>query len=297
VKVSIEVRKFGSIDDEELEYIINLIQSSYEKIGRKKRLELDLYLFPNSCSAMNFMSKERAAFGIASAEFGDRFIATHDAWRGKPRIIIRMDALRGVQPLVRDGCIRHEVGHSVLHGSPDYYKFHIPSSLLSLGIEFGLSSEYLYNVLYLTSIAVKDYEVTRLLVSKGFLGDQAAYVSYLLEPTREDLKTYELARASKEGIALYALSYLKLIGCAAPLLKENKYKKEIWNKLQIGVAHIPKDLRERLFEIGLGGMYLLGENTFSNVNFIIDLLVKALLRYVLREYKPPFSAPSTQAFY
>jgi len=44
-------------------------------------------------------------------------------------------------------------------------------------------------------------------------------------------------------------------------------------------------------------MYLLGENTFSNVNFIIDLLVRTLLRYVLREYTPPFSAPSTQAFY
>jgi len=292
MKVSIKVRKFGSIDDGELKNLINLIQSCYEKIGKKERFELDLYLFPDSISAMNYMNRERAAFGIASAEFGDRFIATHDAWRGRPRIILRMDALREVQPLVRDGCIRHEVGHSVLHGSPEYYKFPIPSSLLSLGIEFGLSSKYLYNVLYLTSIAVKDYEVTRLLVSKGFLEDQRAYVSYLLEPTKEDLRTYELARTSKEGMALYALSYLKLIGCAAPLLKENEYKEEIWNKLEVGVAHIPMDLRERLFELGLGGMYLLGENTFSNVNFMIDLLVRTLLRYVLGEYTPSFSVSS-----
>ncbi len=286
MKVTIKLRKFGSIDDAEIEYIINLIERCYKKIGKKEGLELDLYLFADSDSAMNFMKKERATLEIASAEFGNRFIATHDAWRGRPRIILRMDSLRKVQPLVRDGCIRHEVGHSVLHGSPKYYKFRIPSSLLSLGIELGLNSEFLYNILYLTSIAVKDYEVTRLFVNKGFLEDQVAYVSYLLEPTKEDLETYDLVKDSRNGMTLYALSYLKLIGCAAPLLKETRYKEKILNKLDVGMAHIPKDLRERLFEVGLGGMFLLGDNTFSNTDFIIDLLVRSLLRYTLKEYTP-----------
>jgi len=286
VKVIIRVRKFGQIDDKELDYIIKLIQHCYGRIGKREKFELDLYLFPDSDSASNFMKQERAVLGIASAEFGHRFIATHDAWRGRPRIILRMDSLRSVQPLVRDGCIRHEVGHSVLHGSPEYYRFRIPSSLLSLGIEFDLSNEYLFNIVYLSSIAVKDYEVTRLLVNKGFLEDQIAYVSYLLKPEREELEAYELARNSREGMILYLLSYLRLIGCAAPLLRESRYRKEIQARLELGTAHISNDLRERLFEVGLGGMFLLGEDTFSNINFILDLLVRSVLRYVLKEYTP-----------
>jgi len=285
VEISIRVRDFGFVGEEELDYIISLIRDCYNRIGKEERYELELYLFPDSNSAMSFIKKEKAVLGIVSAEFGSQFLATHDAWRGKPRIMLRMDSLRGVQPLIRDGCIRHEVGHSVLHGSLEYYKFGIPSSLLSLGIEFGLSNEYLFNVLYLTSIAVKDYEVTRLLVKNGFLEDQIAYVSYLLEPSKEELEAYELARSSKQGIVLYLLSFLKPIGCAAPLLREGRYGKELWKKLEIATAHISKDLRDRLFETILGGFFLLGDNTFSNVEFMLDLLVKTMLRYIFKEHR------------
>ncbi len=283
MEISIKVRKFGSINEEELDYVINLIQDCYKRIGRKEKYELELYLFPDSRSAMNFMKKEREDLGISSTEFGSRFLATHDAWRGRPRIMLRMDSLRRVQSLVRDGCIRHEVGHSVLHGSPEYYKFSITSSLLSLGIEFGLSNEYLLNVLYLTSISVKDYEVTMLLVYKGFLDDQIAYVSYLLEPSEEDLEAYQLAKASKQGMALYMISCLKQIGCAAPLLRSEEHREVIWDKLETATAHIPKDLKERLFETIIGGFFLLGNDTFSNVDFMLDLLVRVMLRYIFKK--------------
>jgi hypothetical protein len=284
VEISIRVRNFGFVGEEELDYIISLIRDCYKRIGKKERYELELYLFPDSNSAMSFMKKEKAVLKVTSAEFGSQFLATHDAWRGRPRIMLRMDLLRRVQPLIRDGCIRHEVGHSVLHGSPEYYKFGMSSSLLSLGIEFGLSNEYLFNVLYLTSIAVKDYEVTRLLVKNGFLEDQIAYVSYLLEPSKEDLEAYELARSSKQDMALYMLSCLKTIGCAVPLLKGGRHGKELWKKLEIATAHIPKDLKERLFETILGGFFLLGDNTFSNIDFMLDLLVRTMLRYIFKEH-------------
>lgn len=279
--IDIKVRKFGYVSEEELDHIISVIKDCYERIGRGKRLELDLYVFPDSKSAISFMNREKEALGVVSSEFGHRFLATHDAWRGRPRIMLRMDALRKVQPLVREGCLRHEVGHSILHGSPEYYRFPIPSSLLSLGVEFGLSIKSLYNILYLISVSVKDYEVTRLLVNNGFVEDQVAYVSYLLEPDLEDLRAYEMARTSREGMALYLTSIVRLIGCCAPLIREGSYRKDVLERLNLRLAHLPNEIRIRLFEVGIGGMLLLGEDTFSNVNFISDLLTRTILRHIL----------------
>lgn len=54
-------------------------------------------------------------------------------------------------------------------------------------------------LLYLISIAVKDYEVTKFLYDKGFVKDQVAYAKWVLKPSEEDMLSWEIASANPLG--------------------------------------------------------------------------------------------------
>ena len=85
------------------------------------------------------------------------------------------------------------------------------------GAEFYAKTIYI-DILYLVSIAVKDYEVTRLLHEKGYVGNQVAYSKYLLEPSKEELQAWNLAQADRRARLLVLVSPLKTACCAAPLI-------------------------------------------------------------------------------
>ena len=117
--------------------------------------------------------------------------------------------MRNLPRLVEVGGIRHEVGHTVLHGDIRYYLLSFPAALLEIADRFNLSFEYMTNLLYLVSIAVKDYEVTRLLYQKRYVEDQAAYVEFLLKVSEDDILSWEISRGKPISQALCLISCLK----------------------------------------------------------------------------------------
>ena len=218
--VKIVTSLFGNVDAEEIDSIIQIIKECYTRLEPHSVMLLDLYLFERSSSLDIFMLEEYSKMGRSSSYMGQSFFAMHDAWHGTSRIFICLERTRNLPKLVKEGGIRHEVGHSVLHGSLEHYLLSIPLAFIELKESFELPEKYILDLLYLISIAVKDYEVTRLLYHKGYVDCQACYAKYLLKPSEEEIAAWGLVKGEPLKEILYLMSCMKSIACAAPLLKD-----------------------------------------------------------------------------
>jgi hypothetical protein len=267
--VHIVVSKYGKIDDEEIERITETMQECYSRSGPHEVSLVDLYLFERSSSVEAFFAKERRKVGVASAPFDELFFAMHDAWRGIPRITLCFEKMEKLPRLVKIGGIRHEVGHSILHGNLSYYVLSFPPALLKIVDRFNLSFEYTTNLLYLIAIAVKDYEVTRLLNKQGYVKDQIAYAKHLLTFSEDDTLSWKISRGKPPAEALCLISCLKAAGCAAPLLFDKKFGEEVKQYLMERLSYLPADRSTLLLRVVEEGFLSLGTDTLDNVDRMV----------------------------
>jgi len=245
------------------------MQECYSRLAPHEVSLVDLYIFERSSSVEVFFAKECREVGVASTPFDELFFAMHDAWRGIPRITLCLEKMKKLPNLVKMGGIRHEVGHSILHGNLRYYLLSFPPSLLELAYRFNLSFEYVANLLYLISIAVKDYEVTRLLHRRGYVEDQVAYAKHLLKASEEDILSWEISRGKPSAEALCLISCLKVAGCAAPLLVDKKFSEDIRRCLMESLSYLPPDRSALLLKVIEDGFSSLGVDTLDNVDRMI----------------------------
>jgi len=215
--VKIVLQKLGEIPEESERDILGIIQECYERLEPHGVEILDLFLFSDPSSLHGFYSRERSALHVVSEDLGESFIATHDAWRGTSRIGVCMSGMKALPVLIQIGALRHEVGHSVLHGSMEYYVFPISAPLIQAAKRLRLSKEYSFNLLYLISIAVKDFEVARLLSGKGYVEDQVAYSNHVLGTSSEDLDAWQLSKGNPAHMALCLAARMKDAACIIAL--------------------------------------------------------------------------------
>lgn len=234
--------KFGFVDDSIAEWILGVLEDCYRRIGQPELLEL--WIFERASRMDAVLAEEAASVGVRGPVSGLGFFATHDAWRGTPRIMVCLKGMRGLPRLLQLGGLRHEAGHSVLHGSLEHYIFPMPRSLLKASELLGGSRELAETLLYLLSIAVKDFEVERLLVDHGFIDCQFAYAEYVVKPSREEVEAWRRLSTPGEK-ALYMAQLLKGVGCLAPLLGVRGRAEEL---LEESFRHLPEGLRGRLRE-------------------------------------------------
>ena len=268
--VHIVVSKFGEIDVEEIERITETMQECYSGLAPHEVSLVDLFLFKRSSSTEAFFAKECRKVGVASTPFNELFFALHDAWRGIPRITLCLERMKKLPRLVKMGGIHHEVGHSILHGNLRYYLLSFPPELLQIADQFNFPFEYLTNLLYLVSIAVKDYEVTRLLYQRGYVEDQVAYVKYLLAVSEDDILSWKLSRGKPPAEALCLISYLKAAGCAAPLLVNKKFGEEIKQYLRGSLSYLGADHSIVLLDVIEGGFSSLRTDTLDNIDRMVQ---------------------------
>jgi len=279
--VQIVLSRFGEVDKETIDQVLKVMEECYNRLVPHNVTLLDLYIFDRSSSLEAFLAKECSEVGVASAPFDELFFAMHDAWRGTPRIILCLERMEKLPKLVKVGGIRHEVGHSVLHGSLSYYFLSIPPRLLELVDRFSLSLEYAKNLLYLLSIAVKDYEVTRLLHKRGYIRDQVAYVNHLLMVSENDLLAWKMSKGKPLAETLYLISCLKALSCAAPLLLDKACNKEIRRHLTMSLSHLPKDYSTPLLKVISKDFPRLGTDTLDNITHVANILAKKIVKPIL----------------
>lgn len=263
------VSRFGKIEPSQEDFIIGLVRECYNRLEPHDVSLVDLYLFSRWPSMQAFLTKEVKKVGVVSAPFHERFFAMHDAWRGLPRIMLCLERMKTLPELVQIGGIRHEVGHSVLHGSLQYYILPFPRRLRELADRFHFSSAYATNLLYLISIAVRDYEVSRLLYERRYAEDLAAYAKHMLAVTESDLASWEMAQGEPLAEAICLISSLKAAGCASPLLKDAVYVEEITRHLKRSISYFPQYISSLMSKVIWESFPTLGSDTFDNINTML----------------------------
>ena len=279
--VRILVSKFGYIQSETIDSIKSIMEECYNRLQPYGLSLVDLYLFERSSALEAFLSQEYAKIGVTSSRFDKDFYAVHDAWRGIPRISISVERIQSLTELTRAGVLRHEVGHSILHGSLQYYIFPIPHLLMEASERFDLPVQYLNDMLYLISIAVKDFEVTRLLHSGGYIEDQVAYTESVLEASEDDLAAWEIGKLNPQAKILCMVSRLKDFSCASALISDEKLRERIRMKLTGAMNYFPEEVSTKILNIILKLPSSLQADTLGNVDEVTRIILEELVEPTL----------------
>ena len=157
-----------------------------------------------------FFREEKEVLGVVTGEETD-FLATHDAWRGYPRIHICQERLRGIPSAIVQGVIHHEISHALHHGTPEFYTFRFSSKLQQVGRSRGLDLPLIQQCVYLLSVAIKDREVVQWLAAKGLGFGQLALLEHLISDTEEERQIWEVVRGSSALKKIALASFLKTL--------------------------------------------------------------------------------------
>jgi len=161
----------------------------------------------------SFYEKEKQELGIVTGEDTD-FLATHEAWRGDPRIHICQERVKNVPDVVLQSVLHHEISHALLHGAPEFYTFRYSTKLQEAGRICGLDLALLQQCVYLLSIAIKDYDVVTRLTDIGLGIGQLHLLEYMITDTEDERRIWEVVCANaatrKLGLAFFLKTLLPL---------------------------------------------------------------------------------------
>lgn len=275
--MNIVIQKLGEIPEESVRDILAIIHECYERLEPHEVEILELFLFSDRSNMNSFYSRERSALHVVSENLGESFIAMHDAWRGTSRIGVCMSGIKGLPLLIRIGTLRHEVAHSVLHGSLEYYVFPLSAPQIQAAKRFGLSKEYSFNLLYLISIAVKDFEVARLLSGKGYVEDQLAYSNHVLGTSKEDLDAWQLSKGNPASMALCLAARMKDAACLIAL-QPKLDEQSVADRIRRELSYLPDPILNETLKILERFPEAMAGDTFQNVAAMMKMFVEDLLQ-------------------
>jgi hypothetical protein len=170
---------------------------------------ISIYLWEKERDFQEFDAREKAELGVVTGGESD-FLATHEAWRGFPRIHISLEKIQGISEEVVRGVVQHEIAHALLHGKPEFYQFRFTDRLMEAGRSAGLDFPIIQQWVYLLSIAIKDEEVVRLLGEAGLGLYQIRLLEYLMEDTEEERRAWDLIRNHPALRRLGLAAFLKI---------------------------------------------------------------------------------------
>ena len=167
-------------------------------------------IWKNNEELRDFYHSEKVALGVVTGEEID-FLATHEAWRGYPRIHISNERIQGISDSVIQGVLHHEIGHTLLHGSPEFYRFRFTEKLQEAGLHLGIDLPILQQCVYFLSIAIKDLDVIKWLAESGLWHGQHALLEYLMLDTEEEQQAWNIVRNTTAYVKIAKAAFLKVI--------------------------------------------------------------------------------------
>jgi len=171
---------------------------------------LHLMVWKNMDKYQAFSRSEKDALGVVTGEETE-FLATHDAWRGYPRIHICQERLIGIPGSIIQGVIHHEIAHALNHGTLEFYTFTFSKELQEAAQSHGLDMSLLQQCVYFLSVAIKDREVVQWLTQIGLGFSQVALLRYLISETEEERQVWEVVRDSGPLQKIALAAFLKVL--------------------------------------------------------------------------------------
>jgi hypothetical protein len=151
---------------------------------------------------------------------------------------------------VLQGVLHHEIAHSLLHGSREFYEFRFTAKLQKTAFANGLDLPILNQYVYLLSIAIKDLDVVKWLTELGLGYGQQALIEFLMNDTEEEKQVWDVVHHSSVHARIAIAAFLKTILPIEALISEGfggaPGLLERWNR---AYGWVPE--RERAFLIRL----------------------------------------------
>jgi hypothetical protein len=254
----IEIVPYDGMDKGFLSQIQTWIKNVLEKADPSSTPPyLRLTIWKNIKALKEFYDQEKEDLGIVTGEESD-FLATHEAWRGYPRIHICHERVKGVQDAVIEGVLHHEIGHALFHGSMEFYTFKFTDRLQEAARSNGFDLHLLQQCVYFLSIAIKDWEVIQWLTEIGLGPCQRSLLEYMMKDTEEEQKAWGLAKHSPviKKIAIAALLKIILPIEAMILIRSDDAPKlkDQWKEAYCWLSVMEQDrllrLSQRIMEFG-----------------------------------------------
>lgn len=268
---------------QEISEILDIMNDCYERLKPHETILVDLKLFKSVSQTEAYLSSEYASMGVASDRFDHRFFALHHAWRGIPTITICLERMKEIPLIVKTAGIRHEVGHSIIHGELRHYHLNVPTAYREAMQIYRLKRDFIVNLTYLTSIAVKDYEVTKLLYEHGYVQDQVEYVECLLINTEEDIIAWRLAQTEPHNKVQYLVACLKIPFCASPLLADNMFGKKVEKSLVESLDYLGS-WRDSVIKTILEANTKMVQDTTENIAIAAEFITSSILQPLLADH-------------
>jgi hypothetical protein len=192
---------------------------------------------------------EKEALGVVTGEETD-FLATHDAWRGYPRIHICEERLEGIPGTIVQGVVHHEISHALQHGSQEFYTFRFSTHLREVGRTYGLDLAHLQQCVYFLSVAIKDWEVVQGLAEKGLSFSQVALLEHLISDTDEERMVWEVVHGDFALKMIALAAFLKtLLPIEAMVSVGIEEAQALRNRWEEAYRWLPQGEREALFRL------------------------------------------------
>lgn len=228
IKFSAEVKKI---------FVTRIRKWANEVLDRKGTLAgppfLCITIWKRIEELQSFYRQEKEELGVVTGEDME-FLATHEAWRGYPRIHICQERVKDVPDAVLRGVLHHEIGHAVLHGTPGFYTFRYSNRLQEAGRSCGLDLGLLQQCVYLLSIAVKDHDVVTWLAGIGLAHSQLMLIEHMICDTEEERRiwpmvcTYPAQR--KIALAVFLKTLLPIEAMISNGIKRAEVVKNQWKE-------------------------------------------------------------------
>jgi hypothetical protein len=222
--------------------------------GEKRPERLSIFLWERTGDFEEFDAREKAELEIATTGDAD-FLATHEAWRGYPRIHIPIEKVRGLSEDLIRGIVQHEIGHALLHGSQEFYQFRFSPALQTAGSRMGLDWPMLQQLIYLLSVALKDAEVMRFLSQQGVGIYQSRFLEYLLKETEEEKQIWKVIREdpalSQLGMAVFLKTRLPIEALDESIPSEAGCLIQKWEAAYAWLSHEEKTKMNTLARFAL----------------------------------------------
>jgi hypothetical protein len=181
----------------------------------------------------SFYQQERQELGIATGEETD-FLATHEAWRGDPRIHICQEKVKYVPDVVLQSVLHHEISHAIHHGTPEFYTFRYSAKLQEAGRLCGLDLALLQQCVYMLSVAIKDYDVVTWLTDIGLGHGQLYLLDYLISDTGDERRIWEAVCTNpaprKLALAFFLKTLLPIEALVSLRVKRAEIIKNQWKE-------------------------------------------------------------------
>ena len=274
-KPELQVTIHGDVPDSFWQELKQQLEECYGRLPTSDLEVVQVCLLDTVKRLRQFLAREQAQLSIASP-LGEEFLALHDAWHGVPRITICFERLAETPDMVSLGAIRQQVAHSILHGSVEYYVFKLSRNLVEKGQERRLAPVALQQLLYYVAIAVKDYEVVRLLVAHGYVDCQAALAFHQLEASDEDRLAWRLAQLDPVAHLIYLASQLKLLISIRPLVEKPAIAPALVRQARAMLSFLPLREQDKLWELTQQIALALGDDTHQNIAKALELTLEIL---------------------